>query len=67
MRYHSILVSDMAPLPCPASMQDWLCYKAQVYFVKADHNSMGFLDIWLEHMSNSVFSSVFVHLSGDFE
>jgi len=24
--------------------EDWLCYKAQVYFVKADHNSMGFLD-----------------------
>lgn len=24
--------------------QDWLTYKAQVYFVKADHNSMGFLE-----------------------
>lgn len=24
--------------------EDWLTYKAQVYFVKADHNSMGFLD-----------------------
>lgn len=26
--------------------QDWLSYKARVYFVKADHNSMGFLDAW---------------------
>ena len=24
--------------------QDWLHYKARVYFVKADHNSLGFLD-----------------------
>lgn len=24
--------------------EDWLTYKAQVYFVKADHNSMGVLD-----------------------
>ena len=49
-----LLLTTMAPLPCTASMQDWLCYKAQVYFVKADHNSMGFLDIWLERMSTNL-------------
>ena len=29
---------------CELPRQDWLTYKAQVYFVKADHNSMGFLE-----------------------